>query len=84
MSKKSKRSYLDDISANKPARSSKPASKAKGSLKSHPQRQPENEFSEFRRSQSKQTERSPNHPTADQPIKPRVTKAKKLNSAPIS
>ena len=78
MSKKSKRSYLDDISANKPARSSKPASKAKGSLKSHPQRQPENEFSEFRRSQSKQTERSPNHPTADQPIKPRVTKAKKL------
>ena len=78
MSKKSKRSYLDDISANKPARSSKPASKAKGSLKSHPQRQPENEFSEFLRSQSKQTERSPNHPTADQPIKPRVTKAKKL------
>ena len=78
MSKKSKRSYLDDISANKPARSSKPASKAKGSLKSHPQRQPENEFSEFRRSQSKQTERSPNHPPADQPIKPRVTKAKKL------
>ncbi len=78
MSKKSKRPYLDDISANKPARSSKPASKAKGSLKSHPQRQPENEFSEFRRSQSKQTERSPNHPTADQPIKPRVTKAKKL------
>ena len=78
MSKKSKRSYLDDISANKPARSSKPASKAKGSLKFHPQRQPENEFSEFRRSQSKQTERSPNHPTADQPIKPRVTKAKKL------
>ena len=78
MSKKSKRSYLDDISASKPARSSKPASKAKGSLKSDPQRQPENEFSEFRRSQSKQTERSPNHPTADQPIKPRVTKAKKL------
>ena len=78
MSKKSKRPYLDDISANKPARSSKPASKAKGSLKFHPQRQPENEFSEFRRSQSKQTERSPNHPTADQPIKPRVTKAKKL------
>ena len=78
MSKKSKRSYLDDISANKPARSSKPASKAKGSLKSHPQRQPENEFSEFRRSQSKQTERSPNHPPTDQPIKPRVTKAKKL------
>ena len=78
MSKKSKRSYLDDISANKPARSSKPASKAKGSLKSHPQRQPENEFSEFRRSQSKQTEHSPNHPPADQPIKPRVTKAKKL------
>ena len=78
MSKKSKRPYLDDISANKPARSSKPASKAKGSLKSHPQRQPENEFSEFRRSQSKQIDRSPNHPTADQPIKPRVTKAKKL------
>ena len=78
MSKKSKRSYLDDISANKPARSSKPASKAKGSLKSHPQRQPENEFSEFRRSQSKQIDRSPNHPSADQPIKPRVTKAKKL------
>ena len=78
MSKKSKRSYLDDISANKPARSSKPASKAKGSLKSHPQRQPENEFSEFRRSQSKQIDRSPNHPPADQPIKPRVTKAKKL------
>ena len=78
MSKKSKRSYLDDISANKPARSSKPASKAKGSLKSHPQRQPENEFSEFRRSQSKQIDRSPNHPPADQPINPRVTKAKKL------
>ena len=78
MSKKSKRPYLDDISANKPARSSKPSSKAKGSLKSYPQRQPENEFNEFRRSQSKQTERNQNNHTTDQPVKQRVARAKKL------
>ena len=33
MSKKNQRAYLDDISANKPARKPKPSGNAKGSLK---------------------------------------------------
>ena len=86
MSKKNQRAYLDDISANKPARKPKPSGNAKGSLKTSkasfseakttPQRQPENERSAFRQSQNErgQNERSPNA----QPAKQRVTKAKKL------
>ena len=53
MPKKSKRHYLDDISANKPARKTASANKSKGSLKTgkpHAQRQPENEHNEFQRS----------------------------------
>ena len=88
MSKKNQRAYLDDISANKPARKSPPSRQAKGSLKTSKasfseaktkttlQRQPENERSAFRQSQNErgQNERSPNA----QPAKQRVTKAKKL------
>jgi len=87
MSKKNQRAYLDDISANKPARKPKPSGNAKGSLKTSkasfseakttpPKRQPENERSAFGQSQNErgQNERSPNA----QPAKQRVTKAKKL------
>jgi len=87
MSKKNQRAYLDDISANKPARKSPPSRQAKGSLKTSKasfseaktppkKRQPENERSAFRQSQNErgQNERSPNA----QPAKQRVTKAKKL------
>ena len=72
MSKKNQRAYLDDISANKPARKPKPSGNAKGSLKTS-----KASFSEAKTTPQKrqpENERSPNA----QPAKQRVTKAKKL------
>ena len=72
MSKKNQRAYLDDISANKPARKPKPSGNAKGSLKTS-----KASFSEAKTPPKKrqpENERSPNA----QPAKQRVTKAKKL------